>query len=57
MQNLIIKVDNMHRDPICNMDVDGNTKFKSSYNGRTYYFCSASCKQTFDKKPENYVKG
>ncbi len=42
-------------DPVCNMKIGENSKFKSSYKGRTYYFCSASCKQNFDKNPENYV--
>ena len=38
------------------MDVDDNSKFRSSYKGKTYIFCSANCKQRFDKNPENYVK-
>ena len=39
------------------MDVNESSKFKSSYKGKTYAFCSANCKQNFDKKPENYAKG
>ncbi len=38
------------------MDVSENSKFKSIYKGKTHNFCSANCKQSFDKKPENYVK-
>ncbi len=40
-------------DPICKMDVDEETAAgRSIYNGETYYFCAASCKQTFDADPE-----
>ena len=35
--------------------VDATTP-KSVYKGRTYYFCCAACKPTFDKNPEKYVK-
>jgi len=47
----------MAKDPVCNMNVDEKTaKLKSEYNGKTYYFCAPSCKSTFDKNPEKYVK-
>ncbi len=29
---------------------------KSDYNGKTYYFCCAGCKEKFDKEPAKYVK-
>lgn len=35
----------------------GETKFRSTYRGKTYYFCSALCKGKFDKNPEEYAKG
>ena len=48
----------MAKDPICGMNVDEKTaKFKSDYNGKTFYFCAASCKNTFDKNPAKYAKG
>ena len=28
----------------------------SVYKGKTYYFCCSSCKPTFDKDPQKYVK-
>lgn len=28
----------------------------SEYNGETYYFCCAGCKEKFDKDPEKYIK-
>jgi YHS domain-containing protein len=48
----------MAKDPVCGMMVDEKTaKLKSEYNGKTYYFCAASCKATFDKKPADFAKG
>ncbi len=44
------------KDPVCGMEVRENLGFKSSYKGKTYAFCSANCKQNFDKKPESYAK-
>ena len=46
----------MAKDPICGMMVDEKkTKFKSDYNGKTFYFCAPSCKATFDKDPAKYT--
>ena len=48
----------MVKDPICGMMVDEKTtKFKSDFNGKTFFFCAASCKATFDKSPEKFAKG
>ncbi|MBI2125814.1 MAG: YHS domain-containing protein [Thaumarchaeota archaeon] len=45
----------MEKDPICGMMVDPKkTKFTSTHEGRTFYFCSSSCKATFDKDPHRY---
>ena len=47
----------MAKDPICGMMVDEKTaKFKSDFNGKTFFFCAASCKATFDKSPEKFAK-
>jgi Cu+-exporting ATPase len=45
----------MVKDPVCGMEVSKDTKFKSEYNGNTYYFCSRSCKDEFDKNPKKYI--
>lgn len=43
-------------DPVCGMGVNKTTAAGSSvYNGKTYYFCSASCKQAFDANPKKYT--
>lgn len=48
----------MTKDPVCHMSVDeGKAAATSVYKGKTYYFCAAGCKQSFDKEPEKYVKG
>ncbi|HSV49073.1 MAG TPA: YHS domain-containing protein [Candidatus Acidoferrales bacterium] len=47
----------MAKDPVCKMDVDEKTaKLKTDYNGKTYYFCNANCKASFDKNPSKYIK-
>ncbi len=47
----------MAKDPVCGMMVDEKTaKLKSDYNGKTYYFCAASCKSTFEKNPAKFAK-
>ena len=46
----------MAKDLVCGMSVDEKTaKYKSDYMGKTYYFCSQSCKATFDKNPSKYA--
>lgn len=45
------------KDPVCGMEVSVKSAAgKSSYKGKTYYFCSAEDKQKFDKEPAKYVK-
>lgn len=42
-------------DPICKMDVGPKTaKWKSTYNGKEYFFCAPGCKKAFDKDPKKY---
>lgn len=43
------------KDPICGMVVDKATALTSDRGGRTYYFCSAACKRTFED-PERELK-
>jgi Cu+-exporting ATPase len=43
-------------DPVCGMSVDPVTaKHRSEYLGRTYYFCSARCREKFSAAPETYL--
>ena len=44
-------------DPVCGMTVEiASAHFTSEYNGRTYYFCAAGCKRSFDKEPTKYIQ-
>jgi uncharacterized membrane protein YraQ (UPF0718 family)/YHS domain-containing protein len=44
------------KDPVCGMTVGRKAAGPTSVNeGRTYYFCSAHCKHTFDANPEVYT--
>jgi len=44
-------------DPVCGMQVEEQTAAgRSEHEGRTYYFCSAGCKEKFDQDPERYAK-
>lgn len=45
------------KDPVCGMEVGAGSRFSSSYKGKSYRFCSLSCKQGFDKDPERFAKG
>ena len=46
----------MSKDPVCGMQVEEKTATnKSVHQGKTFYFCSASCKTKFDQKPEAYA--
>jgi Cu+-exporting ATPase len=39
------------RDPVCNMELADDAKESVRYDGRDYYFCSAACRQRFEKNP------
>jgi uncharacterized protein len=44
------------KDPVCGMTVNRHAgKPTSTYSGRTYFFCGAHCKHTFDQDPEAYT--
>lgn len=52
-QNLVLEA----IDPVCGMTVEITTAhFTTEYNGKTYYFCAAGCKRSFDKEPGKYVQ-
>ena len=41
--------------PVCQMDVDQATSPRSTYQGKTYYFCMDAHKRLFDSSPERFV--
>jgi Cu+-exporting ATPase len=46
----------MARDPVCGMEVNkGSAAAAVEYMGKQYFFCATSCKQKFEKTPEDYL--
>jgi len=46
----------MHNDPVCGMEInEQQASGKSEYQGKTFYFCSTTCKQQFDENPQRYA--
>ncbi len=43
-------------DPVCGMEVDPKTAPKEIYKGKTYYFCSPSCKAEFKENPGKFAR-
>ncbi|MCW2610737.1 MAG: xanthine dehydrogenase accessory factor [Actinomycetota bacterium] len=42
-------------DPVCGMTVEvGSTHHRYAYEGTTYYFCAAGCRQRFEQDPSRY---
>ncbi len=45
------------KDLVCGMDVDPHrTAQHYAHRGRTFYFCGATCRASFEKDPERYLK-
>lgn len=43
-------------DPVCHMLVEiAGARYKSEYNGRSYYFCAPGCQRTFAKNPAQFA--
>jgi len=44
-------------DPVCLMKVNHNRKdLRFTHKMRTYYFCSGSCRKTFEMDPLKYLE-
>jgi len=44
------------KDPVCGMEIDPQTAFAArEHMQQTFYFCSASCVEQFDKSPHTFV--
>ncbi len=42
-------------DPVCAMTIREDTAVeKVEYEGKTYWFCAAGCRERFGKDPERY---
>jgi len=46
----------MAKDLVCGMEVNPETaKYRTSYNGETYYFCALTCQKRFQENPLKYL--
>ena len=44
------------KDPVCGMAVDRDKSTAASvYQGKTYHFCSATCRDKFEQTPQKYI--
>ena len=44
------------RDPVCGMNIEAQSAFaQREHMGQTFYFCSQSCVDQFDKDPHRYL--
>jgi YHS domain-containing protein len=44
------------KDPVCGMMVEESDAAATvEYDGKTYYFCSKDCAETFEEDPEDYL--
>lgn len=43
-------------DPVCGMEVDSaTTSIRSTFDGKTYFFCADGCRLNFEKEPCKYL--
>lgn len=43
-------------DIVCNQELGtGRELWRSTYHGKTYYFCSLLCREVFELEPEAYL--
>lgn len=46
----------MKTDPVCGMDVSETSEYYTEYTGKTYYFCSESCRGKFLASANQYLQ-
>ncbi len=45
------------KDLVCGMEIDNDkSKDRFDFEGKTYHFCSESCRDNFSKSPGSYIK-
>lgn len=46
-----------HKDPVCGMRLEEkDVQATTTYQGKTYYFCSVACKKKFEQLPHKYAE-
>ncbi len=46
---------NTEVDPVCGMTVDKSSASTATFQGKTFYFCSDSCRRKFEDSPAAYA--
>ena len=46
---------NKLEDPVCHMQVDPSTPYKTLYRGHLFFFHSKQCKREFDINPQLWI--
>lgn len=47
----------MFRDPVCGMEIGRLSAVADyDYQGKTYFFCSRSCREAFQAEPAKYLR-
>lgn len=44
------------KDPVCGMIEPDSASGEATYQGQTYYFCSAQCRRQFEQIPERFAR-
>lgn len=52
-----VSVGHQETDPVCGMRVDRDTSTSYVHHGRTYYFCSPGCYESFVSDPGPFAAG
>ncbi len=48
--------DKLTKDPVCGVELDPeHAAGQASYRDRTYHFCSAACREQFEKDPVRFA--
>jgi Cu+-exporting ATPase len=45
-----------HKDPVCDMVITSDSKYRYRHAGKQYYFCSEHCLRKFKEHPEQYLE-
>ncbi|RLL51538.1 heavy metal translocating P-type ATPase [Mariprofundus sp. EBB-1] len=45
----------MNIDPVCGMEVNPKSQDHTEFDGHTWHFCSASCQEKFEARPEQFT--
>jgi YHS domain-containing protein len=50
-----VRLDTAVADPVCGMTVQvAGVRYTSTYDGKSFVFCSIGCKERFDREPARY---